>query len=168
MTLLRKDNTGYDLKHLFIGGEGTLGIITEAAILCPSLPRSKSCAIIGCKDFAHVTEIVKASKLELGDIISAAEFLDRQALVTSTNYMERREFLSKAYEFYVMLEVSSTSEGGEVKERLQSFIDGVPDLSEESHITDSFDEWQDVWGIREGTTESFIKYGYTFKYDINF
>lgn len=41
ITTLRKDNTGYDLKHLFIGAEGTLGVITECAILCPPLPRSK-------------------------------------------------------------------------------------------------------------------------------
>jgi len=40
ITTLRKDNTGYDLKHLFIGAEGTLGVITEAAILCPPLPKS--------------------------------------------------------------------------------------------------------------------------------
>ena len=41
ITTLRKDNTGYDLKHLFIGAEGTLGVITECAILCPPLPKSK-------------------------------------------------------------------------------------------------------------------------------
>ena len=41
ITTLRKDNTGYDLKHLFIGAEGTLGIITECAILCPPSPKSK-------------------------------------------------------------------------------------------------------------------------------
>lgn len=41
ITTLRKDNTGYDLKHLFIGAEGTLGVITETAILCHSLPKSK-------------------------------------------------------------------------------------------------------------------------------
>ena len=54
ITTLRKDNTGYDLKHLFIGAEGTLGVITECAILCPSLPKSKHLAIMACETFNDV------------------------------------------------------------------------------------------------------------------
>jgi len=118
MTLLRKDNTGYDLKHLFIGGEGTLGIITEAAILCPSLPRSRSCALVGVDSFQSVTDVVKVAKLKLGDILSAAEFLDYRALEHSMAYMERNYPLENKYKFFVMLEVSSTSEGGECFDRL--------------------------------------------------
>lgn len=47
MSTLRKDNTGYDLKQLFVGSEGTLGIITEAAILCPQRPSAVSVAFLG-------------------------------------------------------------------------------------------------------------------------
>jgi FAD/FMN-containing dehydrogenase len=54
ITTLRKDNTGYDLKHLFIGAEGTLGVITECAILCPPKPKSKQLAIVACKSFDDV------------------------------------------------------------------------------------------------------------------
>ena len=54
ITTLRKDNTGYDLKHLFIGAEGTLGIITETAILCPPIPKSKQLSIVGCNSFDDV------------------------------------------------------------------------------------------------------------------
>lgn len=69
ITTLRKDNTGYDLKHLFIGAEGTLGIITEAAILCPPLPKSKQLAIVACQTFEDVVEILKRAKLQLSDIL---------------------------------------------------------------------------------------------------
>jgi len=48
MTTLRKDNTGYDLKHLFIGAEGTLGIITECAILCGPLSNHKNLLLVSC------------------------------------------------------------------------------------------------------------------------
>lgn len=48
---LWKDNTGYDLKHLFIGAEGTLGIITEAAILCPLKPKYSTVAFLNCDNF---------------------------------------------------------------------------------------------------------------------
>jgi FAD/FMN-containing dehydrogenase len=54
MTNLRKDNTGYDLKQLFIGAEGTLGIITEAAILCPAYAPHKNVAFVACRSFEDV------------------------------------------------------------------------------------------------------------------
>ena len=63
ITTLRKDNTGYDLKHLFIGAEGTLGVITECAILCPPMPKSKQLAIIACETFDDVVTILKNAKI---------------------------------------------------------------------------------------------------------
>ena len=63
ITTLRKDNTGYDLKHLFIGAEGTLGVITECAVLCPPLPKSRQLAIVACETFEDVVEVLKAAKL---------------------------------------------------------------------------------------------------------
>lgn len=80
MTTLRKDNTGYDLKHLFIGAEGTLGIITECAILCPPLPKSKQLAILACDSFDQVIEILKKAKIELSDILQAIEFMDHNCM----------------------------------------------------------------------------------------
>lgn len=67
MTNCRKDNTGYDLKHLFIGSEGTLGIITECSILCPPLPKTRHLAMVGCGKFDDVLAILKVAKSELGD-----------------------------------------------------------------------------------------------------
>ena len=54
ITTLRKDNTGYDLKHLFIGAEGTLGVITECAILCAPLPKSKQVIVLASQKFEDV------------------------------------------------------------------------------------------------------------------
>ena len=54
MTNLRKDNTGYDMKHLFIGAEGTLGVITECAILCPVYAPNRNLAFVSCKSFEDV------------------------------------------------------------------------------------------------------------------
>ena len=76
ITRLRKDNTGYDLKHLFIGAEGTLGIITEAAILCPPKPKSKEVALIGCQSFNDVIVLMRRVKRDLTDVLAAAEFMD--------------------------------------------------------------------------------------------
>lgn len=62
ITTLRKDNTGYDLKHLFIGAEGTLGIITECAILCPPMPKQRQLCVLACKSFDDVVEVLKKAK----------------------------------------------------------------------------------------------------------
>ena len=58
MTTLRKDNTGYDFKHLFIGSEGTLGMITECALLCPPYPTKKHIAMVTCKTFDDVLTLL--------------------------------------------------------------------------------------------------------------
>lgn len=80
ITTLRKDNTGYDLKHLFIGAEGTLGVITECAILCPPEPKSRQLAIVACETFDDVQTILKKAKIELSDILQACEFMDRSSM----------------------------------------------------------------------------------------
>jgi FAD/FMN-containing dehydrogenase len=80
ISTLRKDNTGYDLKHLFIGAEGTLGVITESAILCPPKPKSRQLAIISLKSYDDVVEVLKKAKLALGDILQAFEFVDSDSM----------------------------------------------------------------------------------------
>jgi FAD/FMN-containing dehydrogenase len=76
MTTHRKDSTGYDLKHLFIGSEGTLGIITECAILCQQMPLDRITAFFSVSTFLGVSNIVRQAKIDLGNIMSACEFLD--------------------------------------------------------------------------------------------
>lgn len=80
MTTMRKDCTGYDLKHLFIGAEGTLGVITEMAMLCPPLADHKNLLFVGCRSFDDVLAILCKAKQELGDILHAVECMDRQSV----------------------------------------------------------------------------------------
>lgn len=84
MTTLRKDNTGYDLKQLFIGAEGTLGIITECAILCgPPKKTQKNLVLLGCRSFEDCMHIAQKARTELGDIMRICEFLDWESLSMS-------------------------------------------------------------------------------------
>ena len=80
MKALRKDNTGYELRQLFIGSEGTLGIITEGAILCPVLPGAMKVAMFGCKNFEDVLAMLRLAKSECGEGLSAFEFFDSECM----------------------------------------------------------------------------------------
>ena len=76
MSSLRKDNTGYDLKQLFIGSEGTLGIITALSIITPKASRATNLAFFACSTFENVCNVYKNARAQLGEILSAVEFLD--------------------------------------------------------------------------------------------
>lgn len=73
-----KDNTGYDLKHLFIGSEGTLGIITEAAILCPKIPTCQNVALFAVEDFSQVQNVLSATKHHFPENLTAIEYFDKE------------------------------------------------------------------------------------------
>ena len=78
MTTMRKDNSGYHLKHLFIGAEGTLGIITECALLCKPLAKNRHLAMLACDSIDNCLEILKITRQKFGSNLSAFEFLDGQ------------------------------------------------------------------------------------------
>jgi FAD/FMN-containing dehydrogenase len=86
ITTLRKDNTGYDLKHLFIGAEGTLGVITDCAILCPTRPKQKQLVLLACNSFEDVLSVLKKAKNSLSDILQAFEFMDRESMQFVSSY----------------------------------------------------------------------------------
>ena len=76
MTTMRKDNTGFDLKHLFIGSEGALGIITECALLCPPNLTNRNLVMLACNSWDGVLDVLKTAKAELSDILQAIEVMD--------------------------------------------------------------------------------------------
>ena len=76
---LRKDNTGYDLKQLFIGSEGSLGIITGVCILTAKRSTARNVAILKVPSWQKLQEVFVATRNKLGEILSAFEFFDQQA-----------------------------------------------------------------------------------------
>ncbi len=85
---LRKDNTGYDLKQLFIGAEGTLGVVTAVAVQCAPRPRSVQLAFLACPSFEHVTAALRTARTTLYEILSAVEFLDERCMRMATAHLE--------------------------------------------------------------------------------
>ena len=134
ITTLRKDNTGYDLKHLFIGAEGTLGVITECAILCPPKPKFKQIAILACHSFEDVVSVLKKAKIHLSDILNACEFIDQESMKIVLNYRNKADLFDQKHPFYSIIEVASNNDPEvvpEESERLLSFLEIVSE-----HIID--------------------------------
>jgi D-2-hydroxyglutarate dehydrogenase len=71
-----QDNTGYDLKQLLIGSEGTLAVVTKVAIATPRRATSVNVALLACADFAAVTRLLALAKAQLGEVLSAVELMD--------------------------------------------------------------------------------------------
>ncbi|KAL2455907.1 D-2-hydroxyglutarate dehydrogenase [Abeliophyllum distichum] len=167
---LRKDNTGYDLKHLFIGSEGSLGIVTKVSILTPPMLSSVNLAFLACEDYASCQKLLLEAKRKLGEILSAFEFLDVNALNVVLKHLDglRDPLPSSVHNFYVLIETTGSMESHD-KEKLEAFLlqsmnsgiitDGV--LAQDINQTSSF------WRIREGIPEALMKAGAVYKYDLS-
>lgn len=86
MSNFKKDNTGYHLKHLFIGSEGSLGIITKLSIQCPTASKAVNVAFLGLQSYDDVMKTFLLAKRELGEILSSVEMIDELSLHCSTTF----------------------------------------------------------------------------------
>ena len=111
---LRKDNTGYDLKQLFIGAEGTLGVITKIALVAPPRPIATNVAFAAAPSFDAAVAAMRLAKQSLGGALSAFEFLDRASLeLVLRELTGTKDPLPHAKSpFYVVVEVAETETGG--------------------------------------------------------
>lgn len=167
---LRKDNTGYDLKHLFIGSEGSLGLITKVSILSPPKLSSVNLAFLACSDYSNCQKLLLEAKRKLGEILSAYEFLDVQSLDLVLKHLEgaRNPLPPPMHNFYILIETTGSDESSD-KEKLEAFLlhslesglisDGV--LAQDIQQASSF------WHIREGIPEALMKAGGVYKYDLS-
>lgn len=125
LTTLRKDNTGtsrlsisfgrdrlrpgYDIKQLFIGAEGTLGIVTGVSILTPPAPQASSNVILALPTFKNVLPLYQTVKRELSEILSAFEFIDRTAYDLAVKHGQGRALTEEEIdgaECFVLVETS--------------------------------------------------------------
>jgi len=169
LTALRKDNTGYDLKQLFIGSEGTLGVVTACAMAVPRAPTSVQLAYLGCESFEAVLQTFSSAKRDLGEVLSAVEFLDRESFELVAGHNEGfRDPLDTACRHYMVVELSGSNETHD-SEKLERFLESVMGEGAvvDGTIAASADQSASIWAIREGITEALSKSGRVYKYDVS-
>ncbi|GMH24566.1 hypothetical protein Nepgr_026409 [Nepenthes gracilis] len=167
---LRKDNTGYDLKHLFIGSEGSLGIVTKVSILTPPKLSAINLAFLACDDYLSCQKLLLEAKRKLGEVLSAFEFLDSQSMDLVLNHLEgvRNPLAPSVHNFYVLIETTGSGESFD-KDKLEAFLFRSMEsgLISDGVIAQDINQASSFWRIREGVAEALIKAGITYKYDLS-
>lgn len=170
LNTLKKDNTGYHLKHLFIGSEGTLGVVTKVAIQCPPLPNALSVVLLGLNNFDNVLKAFELAKCELAEILSACEMMDHAA-ITSTNKLGLINPLAtdgNSYSFYMLMETAGSNASHD-EEKLNAFLEKAINqgIVENGTVATEPSKVKKIWELRERIAEGVMQDGYTFNYDFS-
>lgn len=167
LATLRKDNTGYDLKQLFIGSEGTLGVITAVSVLCPRKPKSINVVFLGCETFEQLLKTFQLCRGMLGEILSAFEFLDSECMRLLNTHLKLPNPISDC-PFYIVIETAG-SEPNHDSEKLHNFLEEAMNTSVVTDGTVATEESKikALWSLRERLTEALTHDGFTYKYDIS-
>ncbi|QSZ32611.1 hypothetical protein DSL72_002190 [Monilinia vaccinii-corymbosi] len=165
---LRKNNTGYDLKQLFIGGEGTIGIITGVSIICPRRSNAINVAFFGLESFEKVQEAFKEAKGQLSEILSAFELMDSYSQDLVQRVTKNKRPLGGEYPFYCLIETSGSNSDHD-QEKLNNFLEHVmeKEIVSDGTLAENTTQIKDLWSWREGIPESLGHWGGVYKYDLS-
>jgi FAD/FMN-containing dehydrogenase len=166
---LKKDNTGYDLKNLFIGAEGTLGIITAAVLKLFPRPRAVETALVGLPSPAAALGLFNLANELAGDSITGLEFMPRVAFDFMRQYMpERRDPFAAPHPWYVLIELSSQASEG-LPEAMRELLSTAAErgLASDAVVATSLEQAKSFWRLREGIVEVQKYPGGSIKHDIS-
>lgn len=168
LSKLRKNNTGYDLKNLFIGSEGTLGIITAAVLKLYPKPRAIETAFIGLASPRAALDLLDLARAMAGGEITSFELIPRIGLDFVLAHFDAREVLSRAHAWYVLLELSSQSAQG-LAERLLALLEAASEkhIIEAAAVAASKGQRENFWRLRELLPDAQRHEGGSIKHDIS-
>ena len=167
---LRKDNTGYDLKQLFIGAEGTLGIITAAVLKLFPAPRTRVTVLAAVPGVDAVMDLFAHVREGFGDALVAFEVISRLGLDIGREHIQGviDPFQSR-HEYYALLEVTSPRTGEDLRESLEAHLaDALENgIATDAVIASSERQAQELWRIREAVPEAQKLEGGSIKHDVS-
>jgi FAD/FMN-containing dehydrogenase len=148
---LRKDNTGYDLKDIFIGSEGTLGIITAAVLALHPRPNDQATAFVAVDDVRAALELFHLVGGIAGGRVTAVELLPQIALDFIERHSSLRNPLSEPAQWYVLIEISGFGETGTLRQALEQGLSDAFErkLLKDAVVAQSQVQAQELWALRE-------------------
>ena len=167
---LRKDNTGYDLKHLFIGAEGTLGIITAATLKLYPLPRAQLTALAALPSLAATLALLNRTRAGAGSALTGFEVMSAACLRRVARELPqlRLPLAHDAAPWFALLELSDSESEAHATALLEALLEAALEAGETSDavVAQSIAEARALWAIREGIPEAQARAGGNVKHDI--
>lgn len=170
LSKLRKDNTGYDLRDLFIGSEGTLGIITKATIKLFPHPKEVATAWIAVPSPECALDLLGLARRNSGDELVAFELIGRFAHDIAVTYLPniKRPLMTQT-DWHVLLELSSSRPNDNLHSVLEALLENAvkTGLASDATIARSEAQRKNLWAIREGIPEAQGFEGGSIKHDVS-
>ncbi|KYC29125.1 FAD linked oxidase domain protein [Sterolibacterium denitrificans] len=169
---LRKDNTGYDLKQLFIGAEGTLGLITAAVLKLHPRPRAQLTAWLALPDPQVAVELLGRLRQHFGERVSAFEIINRAALELVFKHVpDTHSPLSRIHDWQLLLQLdaSSAAEGATLADDLSELLVAEQAAGRllDAVLAQSETQAAALWKLRESISEAQKKEGFSIKHDVS-
>ncbi|HKB73318.1 MAG TPA: FAD-binding oxidoreductase [Burkholderiales bacterium] len=167
---LRKDNTGYDLKQLFIGAEGTLGVITAAVLKLFPLPKSHATAVVALQSPEKALALLEHALEACGERLTGFElFSDFCLSLVLKHFRDTTAPFRHRFPHYVLMELSDTQSGEGVRDLVESMLEAA--LGEKSildaAVAQSETQARDFWKLREFISEAQAHEGPNIKHDVS-
>ncbi len=167
---LKKDNTGYDLRDLLIGSEGTLGVITAACVKLYPAPAERETAIVAFETPEAALKLFRRAESEAGQSLTAFEFWAHRAQEFALKYIPYvRDPFTDAYPWYALIELSHGGKGTRVANAIEPLLTSAhaQGLIRDAAISRSLRQAEDFWRLREAFSEAQKGAGGSIKHDIS-
>ncbi|KAB0264086.1 FAD-binding oxidoreductase [Microvirga brassicacearum] len=166
---LRKDNTGYDLRDLFIGSEGTLGIITAAVLKLSPAPKTRVTAFVGCASPGHALALFNNLRDPAGDQLTAFEYMPDFGLEIVLKHRPASvRPLAERYHSYALVELTSPRVDADLRRTLEEILASALEdgTIADAVMGDSEAQSLALWGLRENLSEVQRLEGGSIKHDV--
>lgn len=167
---LSKDNTGYALKQLFVGSEGTLGIITAAVLKLFPKPKETETALCALSSLDDVTRLLNRARALSGDAVTAFELVPRFGLEICARHMDGvSDPLSEPHDWYTLIEFSTSRPNSDLRTSFEGLLEAAfeDDIIVDAVIAKSKAQAENLWRIRESLPEAQKFEGGSIKHDVS-
>jgi FAD/FMN-containing dehydrogenase len=166
---LRKDNTGYDLRDLYIGSEGTLGVITAAVLKLFPLPAAQLVAFVAVPSPLAATELLQLAQARLGAGLTAFELIGDACITLVEKHVPAARLpLADRSPWYVLIELSDPQDAAHADGALEGLLEAAigQGCATDAAVSTSLAQFRALWALREDISESQGAEGKTIKHDI--
>lgn len=170
LTALRKDNSSFDLRDLFVGSEGTLGIITAAVLKLFPLPRQTATALLAMNSVTQAVNLLGRLREASGDTLTSCELMSHISYRMAVDHVPGcADPFDLAHAWYLLVEASTAEPGNHLREHLETALGEAleAELLNDAVLADSLAQTAELWKIRESIPDGQVRAGASIKHDIS-